>query len=133
HRLMDELHCNKLALGQHLTDLCASFLISLCRGGGLKTMGPNVPADGGKARLIRPLWSNTKKEIHACAQLFAFPSIRSCPYEKALEADGDRARMEKLIDRLEEEIPDLQASMRQSMGDIRLAHLLDRRFAPDFE
>ena len=131
HGLLEELHCNKLALGQHLDDLCASFLIALFRGGGLKTMGPNVAADGGKARLIRPLWGCRKPEIHAVAQLFGFPKIRSCPYEKALRTRGDRHFVGELLKHLQERFPDIHEAMRHSMGDLRLAHLLDRRFLGD--
>ena len=127
HGLMDELGCNKLALGQHLDDLCASFLISLFRGGGLKTMGPNVPADGGKYRLIRPLWGCRKALIHEAALSFGLPKVRSCPYEERLR-EGDRHFMGELIAQLEERFPDVVAAMRHSMGDLRPAHLLDRRF-----
>lgn len=132
HGLLQELHCNKLALGQHLTDLCTSFLMSVFRGGGIKTMGPNVPADGGNARLIRPLWSVTKSQIHQVAVPFDFPKIRSCPYEESLRQDGDRYYIEELIRNLEKEgrFPDLQAAMRKSMGDIRLGHLLDKKHLP---
>ena len=132
HGLLEELHCNKLALGQHLDDLCASFLIALFRGGGLKTMGPNVAADGGKARLIRPLWGCRKPEIHAVAQLFGFPKIRSCPYERALR-DGDRHFVGELLKHLQERFPDIHEAMGHSMGDLRLAHLLDRRFLGDHD
>ena len=45
HAAADRLGCNVIALGQQLDDLCASLLMALFRGGGLKTMGPNVPAD----------------------------------------------------------------------------------------
>ena len=128
HGLLEELHCNKLALGQHLDDLCASFLIALFRGGGLKTMAPNVAADGGKARLIRPLWGCRKPAIHAVAQFFGFPKIRSCPYEKVLRERGDRHFVGELLAKLQTRFPDLHAAMRHSMGDLRLAHLLDHRF-----
>ena len=128
HGLLAELHCNKLALGQHLDDLCASFLIALFRGGGLKTMGPNVLADGGKARLIRPLWGCRKPEIHEVAEFFGFPKIRSCPHEKALRERGDRHFVGELLMHLQERFPDIYSAMRHSMGDLRLAHLLDRRF-----
>ncbi|MBO4620200.1 MAG: hypothetical protein J5654_08835 [Victivallales bacterium] len=132
HGLLEELNCNKLALGQHLDDLCASFLIALFRGGGLKTMGPNVAADGGKARLIRPLWGCRKPEIHQVAQLFSFPKIRSCPHEKALR-NGDRHFIGELLAHLQERFPDIYSAMRHSMGDLRLAHLLDRRFLGDHD
>ncbi len=128
HGLLDEFGCNKLVLGHHLDDLCVSFMISLCRGGGLKTMGPNVAADGGKARLIRPLWGCRKEAIHAVAQLFNFPQLTSCPYEEQLEAKGDRAYFTRLLKSMEERIPDLTSAMRHSMADLRTGHLLDKRF-----
>lgn len=127
HRLLDTLHCNKLALGHHLDDLCTSFMIALFRGGGLKTMAPSTFADGGKARLIRPLWNCRKRDIHAAARFFGFPQIRSCPYEDQLK-DGDRHFLNNLLLELETRFPDLHSAMRHSMGDIRLAHLLDPRY-----
>ena len=38
--MANALKCNKLALGQHLDDLIASFFMSLCRGQGIRTMAP---------------------------------------------------------------------------------------------
>ena len=128
HSLLSTLNCNKLALGHHLDDLCTSFLIALFRGGGLKTMAPNTFADGGKARLIRPLWNCRKPDIHQAAQFFNFPKVKSCPYEEQLK-DGDRYFLGALLQQLETRFPDIYSAMRHSMGDIRLAHLLDHRFA----
>lgn len=132
HHLMREFNCGKLALGQHLDDLCVSFLMSLFHGGGLKTMGPNVPADNRTARLIRPLWGLQKSEIHKAAQLFNFPITPSCPFEPMLAEAGDRKYLENLLDTLEMRFPGVRSAMRHSMGDLRLEHLLDKRFtSPD--
>ncbi|MCQ2396874.1 MAG: hypothetical protein MJ106_04160 [Lentisphaeria bacterium] len=128
HALMKELGCNKLALGQHLDDLCVSFLMSLFHGGGLKTMGPNVPADGRTARLVRPLWGLRKDDIKQVAKLFDFPIMPSCPYEPMLAEAGDRKFIENLLETLEERFPGIRSAMRHSMGDLRLEHLLDKRF-----
>ena len=128
HKLADELNCNKIALGHHLDDLCTSFLLALFRGGGLKTMGPNVAADAASKRLIRPLCLVTKKDIHEAAETFAFPSIRSCPFEDALKRDGDRFYLEQLLDNLELKFKNVRSCMLHSLGDIRVAHLLDQRF-----
>lgn len=38
--LAGKLGCGKLALGQHLDDLVASFFMSVCRGQGIRTMAP---------------------------------------------------------------------------------------------
>jgi len=129
HAVADKLNCNKIALGQQLDDLCASLLLSLFRGGGLKTMGPNVPADSGSKRLIRPLCTIHKSQIHEFAQIMEYPQIRSCPYQDRLKEDGDRAFLENLLQSLGQHFGDVKGAMLNSMGDIRLAHLLDTRYA----
>lgn len=128
HAMADLLDCNKIALGQQLDDLCVSLLMSLFRGGGLKTMGPNVPADSASKRLIRPLCTIRKSMIHEFAQFMEYPSIHSCPYEDRLETDGDRAYLENLVSNLELRFKDIKGAMLNSMGDVRLAHLLDTRY-----
>lgn len=139
HAAADELKCNKIALGHHMDDLCVSFLMSLFRGGGLKTMGPNVGADmanassdGGK-RLIRPFAMSEKSLIHDAAVPFGYPTMHSCPFEAQLDEHGDRAYLERLLKTLNLQFPYVRSAMRHSMGDIRLGHLLDRRYlqSPD--
>ena len=128
HACADELGCNKIALGQHLDDLCVSLLLSLFRGGGLKTMGPNVSADTGSKRLIRPFCSIRKSMLHQLALKLEYPQIRSCPYEARLKQDGDRAYLEQLVNGLEGRFQDIRGAMLKAMKDVRLAHLLDRRY-----
>ena len=131
HAVADTLNCNKIALGQQLDDLCASLLMALFRGGGLKTMGPNVPADAASKRLIRPLSTIRKSMIHEFAEFMEYPIVRSCPYEDKLAEDGDRAYVERLLETLGERFGDVRSAMLRSMGDIRLAHLLDLRYLND--
>lgn len=128
HAVADSLGCNKIALGQQLDDLCASLLMSLFRGGGLKTMGPNVPADAASKRLVRPLCTIRKTLIHEFAEFMEYPKVRSCPYEDKLANDGDRAYVERLLAMLDERFGDVRGAMLRSMSDIRLAHLLDDRY-----
>ena len=128
HAAADELGCNKIALGQHLDDLCVSLLLALFRGGGLKTMGANVAADSGSKRLIRPFCTIRKSLIHQLAAQLDFPSIKSCPYEKMLDENGDRAYLEKLVNDLEMHFKDIRGAMLKAMKDVRLAHLLDKRY-----
>ena len=128
HALADKLQCNKIALGQQLDDLCVSLLIALFRGGGLKTMGPNVPADAASKRLIRPLCLVAKDRIHEIAQIANYPKFKSCPYEQKLQQDGDRFFLEQLLRQLEPKFRDLKSAMLHCMSDVRLAHLLDTRY-----
>ena len=128
HGLADQLNCNKIALGQQLDDLCVSLLLAMFRGGGLKTMGANVPADAATKRLIRPLCLVTKARIHEAALIADYPKIKSCPYEEKLRDDGDRFYLEQLLNTLHARFKDVRSAMLHAMGDVRLAHLLDTRY-----
>lgn len=127
HAAADRLGCNVIALGQHLDDLCVSLLMSLFRGNGLKTMGPHVAADGGRKRLIRPLAETAERMMVAAAADFDFPKFGCCDYSDRMEKSGDRAFLERLLDRLEARFPNIRHTMLESMGSVRLGHLLDLR------
>ena len=73
YALAKKLGCTKLALGQHLDDIAVSFLISLCRGGGLTTMGPNVPSDDAAVRIIRPFAYVEEKLTIEAAKMLEIP------------------------------------------------------------
>ncbi|MBN2685410.1 MAG: hypothetical protein JXR40_09040 [Pontiellaceae bacterium] len=131
HGYADELNCNKLVLGHHRDDLCTSLLMGLFRGTGLKTMGPNVAADQGTKRLIRPLCYASKELIEICAAAFEFPDIGACDYSEHLESSGDRAYLERLLPELEKQFPNLGKNMLRSMADVRPDYLLDRSLTSD--
>ena len=133
YQLARENKFNKLALGHHADDLLESFFISLMRGQGLTTMGPNVEADMNHAgenhlRIIRPLAMVTEEQVKTAAGKFEFPQIGSCPYQAELAASGDRAWVKNLISSLAEKIPDLRQLMLKSMGKVELDWLLDKRY-----
>ncbi len=127
HGYADDLQCNKLVLGHHRDDLCVSLLMGLFRGTGLKTMGPNVPADAGSKRLIRPFCYASKDLIETSAHQFEFPDIGSCDYADQLNDSGDRAYLERLLPQLEKQFPHLGKNMLRSMADLRPDYLLDKR------
>jgi len=127
HGAADRLNCNVIALGQHLDDLCVSLLMSLFRGNGLKTMGPNVAADGGKKRLIRPLCETAEQMMIEAAAAFQFPTFGCCDYSDRMEKSGDRAFLERLLEQLAARFPNIRHTMLESMGSVRLNHLLDLR------
>jgi len=131
HGYADELGCNKLVLGHHRDDLCISLLMGLFRGTGLKTMGPNVAADQGTKRLIRPLCYASKELIETCAVAFEFPVGGACDYAQELSNSGDRSYLEKLLPKLEKQFPNLGKNMLRSMADVRPDYLLDRRHISD--
>lgn len=55
YQCMRENSYNVLALGQHLDDICESFLMSVFRNGILRTMLGNYVIDKKDLRVIRPL------------------------------------------------------------------------------
>ncbi len=131
--LAREQQINKLALGHHASDLMQSFMISLLRGQGLTTMGPNVPADEkhdseSNLRIIRPLALVSEEWVKSAAKAFEFPAAGECPYKEALEASGDRSWAKKLLAQCAERIPDLDSLMLKSMGKVELPYLLDKRY-----
>lgn len=126
--MAEELGCGKIALGHNLDDACVSMLISLSRGQGMKTMGPNVKADESRLRIVRPLIYVPEKAIAVCAGLFGFPDCGRCAYEEKLEKSGDRAYFVRMLEQLEERIPHIRQNMLYSMSSIRPDYLLDCEF-----
>ena len=118
---------NKIALGQHLDDAEISFLMSLCRGAGLSTMGPNVPEKSGSIRIIRPLILTPESLIAEWVRSRNFPIRGECRYKEQLE-NGDRRYFSRLLDQLSERIPDLRSNILRSMSNIQEGYLFDRRF-----
>ncbi len=134
--LARELNINRLALGHHADDILASFLISLARGLGLTTMGPNVAADTGTAentpsgelRLVRPLAFAPEALVKQAARNFEFPAAGECMYKMELEAAGDRAWAKRVIGEWSERIPDVRSLMLKSLGSVRPEWLLDTHY-----
>lgn len=126
--LAEREECGKLALGQHFDDIAVSFLMSLCRGQGLTTMGPNVAAKTKeKIRIIRPLALAPESLILRCRDERELPDAGKCRYEEQL-ADGDRAYFRGLLDQLAERIPNLRSQMLRSLGNVQTQYLLDPAF-----
>lgn len=128
YKLAGALSCTHLALGQHFDDAAVSFLISLVRGQGLTTMGPNVAARRETLRIIRPLILAPESLIAEAAAAFDFPAAGNCRYRAQLDADGDRAYFKRLLQQLETRIPHYRSQMLHSLENIREEHLFDRRF-----
>ena len=118
---------NKIALGQHLDDAEVSFLMSLCRGAGLSTMGPNVPEKNGELRIIRPLILTPEKFIADWVRAQGLPVRGECRYKEQLE-NGDRRYFRQLLDQLSERIPDLRSNMLRSLSNVQTGYLFDHRF-----
>ena len=122
--LAAELKCNKLALGQHLDDLIASFFMSLCRGQGIRTMAPLAkPLNPAHPVIIRPLALVPEDMLKDTASNNSFPEAGNCRYEEVLES-GDRQYFRALADTLSEKVPDFRSNCIRSLGHIEPEHLM---------
>jgi tRNA 2-thiocytidine biosynthesis protein TtcA len=118
-----EMGCTKIALGHHRDDAIVTLLLNLFFSGQLKAMPPKLVSDDGQNVVVRPLIYCAESDLAALAAEQGFP-ILPCNLCGS-QPDLQRATIQRMLDRLEQEHPDIRASMLTALTNVRPSHLLD--------
>lgn len=120
--------CNKIALGHHYDDAAETILLSILYGGQYKAMLPRLKSDNFQdMELIRPLYHVREQTVKVWLESTGIETIScACSVTKKLDG-GKRARVKRLIEQLEKELPNVAANIIASSFAVNLSNVLGYR------
>lgn len=122
--VVQQLGCNKLALGHHADDFIETLLLNQFFVGSLKAMSAKMLADNGQTTVIRPMVYVPEADTIAFARACAFPIVTcNCPGCEVV--DTKRKRMKALLKELEKEYAYVKNSLLNALANVQPRHLLD--------
>lgn len=114
---------NKIALGHHLDDFVETLMLNLFFNASIKGMSPNLLADDGKNRVIRPLVYVREDMTRKFVRSVGVPILGCfCSYQGM--SSWRRKWIKDLLAAIETEVPDVRSSLLRSMGRVHMRHLL---------
>ena len=123
YKKVEELGCNKLALGHHFDDVIETTMINMFYAGTIKTMIPKIKSTSGKISLIRPMVYIKESEIINYTKKNGINSMScGCPVEGE-KTDSKRKEIKNLLKTLEVENPNIKQSIFNSMKNINLDYV----------
>lgn len=131
YRVAEEIGANKIALGHHRDDALETLLLNLIYTGKLQAMPAKYLTDDKKFFVIRPLIEMAERDIINYAARKAYPILpcNLCGSQEGLK----RERMKEILDLLEKEKSDVRSVMLHALKNVRVTHLLDKRFLDEEE
>ena len=131
--LYDYAHKNgytKMALGHHRDDMNQTLLMNMFFSGKICGMPPKLLSDDKRNVLIRPMAYVAEKDLISLQEEINFPVI---PCNLCGSQDGlQRQKMKELLNRLENEHPNIGNTMLNAQKNVRKSQLLDKALW-DFE
>ncbi len=118
----ERLGCTKIALGHHRDDAIETLLLNLMFNGTLSAMPAKLESDDGRNVVIRPLLYSSERDIAAYAEGVDFPIIpcNLCGSQENMW----RQEVKRLLDDIEERVPQVRDSMLAALRNVHTSHLL---------
>ncbi|MGF6907714.1 tRNA 2-thiocytidine biosynthesis TtcA family protein [Fusobacterium sp. PH5-44] len=124
YKKVEELGCNKLALGHHFDDIVETVMINMFYASTIKTMLPKVNSTSGNIQIIRPMvYVKEKDIINFTIKSEIEPMSCGCPVEGE-KVDSKRKEIKNLLVDLEKNNKDIKLSIFNSIKNINLDYVM---------